>query len=96
MDFSTGGFFYRGCVLILGDHLFLNCILFLGRRRLVNNGMLTNPDLALWKITIFNKSTTSMAMFNSFLYVYQWLATGFYFSQLLTTYLVPGRSQCSL
>jgi hypothetical protein len=30
-----------------GDHLFLNCKKKLGRRRLINNGMLINPDLTL-------------------------------------------------
>ena len=50
MDFSTGGWLIGGRptgLLILGDHLFLNCIFF-GRRRLINNGMLINPDLTLY------------------------------------------------
>ena len=37
--------------LIQGDHLLLNYIfklhLFLGQRRLINNGVLANPDLTL-------------------------------------------------
>ena len=32
-------------LLILGDHLFLNCKTW--RRRLINNGVLINPDLTL-------------------------------------------------
>ena len=32
-----------------GDHLCLNCI-FLGRRRLINNGVLINPDLTLFMV----------------------------------------------
>ena len=45
--FQNWRFFNRGCLLILGDHLFLNCIFFGGRRRLINNGLLINPDLTL-------------------------------------------------
>ena len=46
--FQHWRFFNRGCFLILGDHLFLNCIFFGGRRRLINNGLLINPDLTLF------------------------------------------------
>ena len=45
--FQNWRFFNRGCLLILGDHLFLNCIFLGGRRRLINNGLLINPDLTL-------------------------------------------------
>ena len=34
-------------LLIQGDHLFLIYIFIFGRRRLMNNGVLTNPDLTL-------------------------------------------------
>ena len=50
MDFRSGGWLIGGRptgLLICGDHLFLNCIFFLGRRRLINNGLLINPDLTL-------------------------------------------------
>ena len=45
--FQHWRFFNRGCLLILRDHLFLNCIFWGGRRRLINNGLLINPDLTL-------------------------------------------------
>ena len=57
MDFRSGGWLIGGRptgLLICGDHLFLNCIFFLGRRRLINNGLLINPDLTLLSLVFLS------------------------------------------
>ena len=48
-DFSTGGWLImsgQNGLLIPGDHLFLNCKK--NGRRLINKGVLINPDLTLY------------------------------------------------
>ena len=47
MDFSTGGFFNRGGVLILGDHL-LKLHFLGGQRGLINTAGFINPNLTLF------------------------------------------------
>ena len=47
MDFSTGGFFNRGGVLILGDHL-LKLHFWGGQRGLINTAGFINPNLTLF------------------------------------------------
>ena len=50
MDFSTGGWLIGGrpkCLLIWGDHLFLNYIFFGGQLLLINRGGIINPHLTL-------------------------------------------------
>ena len=56
MDFSTGGLLIGGrpkCLLIRGDHLFLNYIFLGGQWRLINREGLINPDLTLLIYDLF-------------------------------------------
>jgi hypothetical protein len=57
MDFRIGGWLIGGrpkCLLIWGDHLFLNYSFFGGQLLLINRGGIINPHLALcWFFRIF-------------------------------------------
>jgi hypothetical protein len=85
--FQHWRFFNRGCLLILGDHLFFNCIFFFARRRLINNGMLINPDLALF---VYLKSRIFKCSYRRYIYIY--IVSNYRYVFLLWT----SKYECSL